>query len=116
MADDNQIKIHSNQYSKEGIGQQVIDMSVAIAKLSTDMEWVKETLIDIKNRLEHNDEEVKKIVGEFREYVDKRLEEHEERISELESFRAKIKGVAIAVGALLSSSLLIYLLGKVFGG
>lgn len=115
-SDPDQVNIHPNPYSKEGMGQSIIDMGVAIAKLTTDMEWVKGTLVDIKKSLDDNDEELKNMLHEYQRYVEARLNEHNDRIKDLENFRAKIKGVSIAISAFIGSGLIVWLISRVFGG
>ena len=112
----NQMKIHTDPYSKEGLGQQVIDMGMAIAKLSTDMEWVKKMLSEINAKLDSSNHELERMIKEYQMHVDNRLEDHEARIKELESFRAKLKGVAITITLLVSSGLVAYIIGKLVGG
>ena len=100
----------------DGINQRVMDMGTAIAKLSADMEWVKVALADISKKLDKNDDELKKAMAAYQDKVDRRLEDHEERIERLEDFRAKVKGVAIALSALSSSAVVVYLITKLIGG
>ena len=102
--------------NNDGINQRVMDMGEAIAKLTTDIDWVKGTLSEIKASLEHNDEEMKRMLRDYQSNVDKRLEEHEERIEKLEEFRSKAKGVAIALSALSSSAIVVYIITKLIGG
>ena len=94
----------------------MLDMSVAIGKLSTDMEWVKQTLIDIKKKLDDNENQFAKMIKEYQAQVDERFENHEKRIQNLESFRDRVKGVAITLTIFASSGLIVYVLSKLLGG
>lgn len=116
MGDDyGQIKVHPNPYSKEGLGQQVVDMSVAIAKLQTDMDWVKQALKDIKSLLDEEHQERNRMIDEFQEYVNKRLDDHEKRIQEQEERWSWTKGAIAGLSAITFILSLIQVL-KLLGG
>jgi len=122
VADEDQIKIHPNPFSKEGLGQKVMDMGVAIAKLATDMEWVKDRLAEIIEKLEKNDREINEMMKSYQSYVDQRFEGVDEkfealesRVEDLESFRDKVKGAALVIGTLITSGLIIWALNHAFG-
>jgi len=113
--DGEQTKIHENPFSKEGLGQRMIDMGVTIAKLSTDMEWVKGRLNEIIKILEKNDKDMREAVRMYQEDVDARFKHLETRVEDLESFRDKVKGATVVISLTLTSGVIVWLLTRVFG-
>jgi len=105
MAD--QEKVHNNPFSKEGLGKTVMDMGVVIAKLSTDMDWVKDTLKEIKETLEENNREYRRVVEEMRQEFDEKLSDHEERITDLEKKWSWLKGGLAGLGTIATIMMLI---------
>jgi len=81
---DDQRKVHANPWSHEGLGE-----SVAI--LRTDIEWIKQMLERLDEKLDKRDEEWKSMFREMREETDGRFKEMEDRITRLEGEVQKLK-------------------------
>jgi len=93
----------------------MMDMGVAIAKLSTDLEWVKSRLDEIISMLEKNNDELKEMVEMYQADTDQRIKELELKVEQLESFRDKVKGATVIISIAISSGLLIWALNHMFG-
>jgi len=107
--------VGSGENSGNGLSQKMMDMGVAIAKLSTDLEWVKSRLDEIIGMLEKNNDELKEMVEMYQADTDQRIKELELKVEQLESFRDRVKGAAVIVSIAISSGLLIWALNHMFG-
>lgn len=105
----------SGENSGNGLSQKMMDMGVAIAKLSTDLEWVKSRLDEIISMLEKNNDELKEMVEMYQADTDQRIKELELKVEQLESFRDKVKGATVIISIAISSGLLIWALNHMFG-
>jgi len=107
--------VGSGENSGNGLSQKMMDMGVAIAKLSTDLEWVKSRLDEIISMLEKNNDELKEMVEMYQADTDQRIKELELKVEQLESFRDKVKGATVIISIAISSGLLIWALNHMFG-
>lgn len=92
---DDQVKIHTNPLSKEGL-------AASIAKLSTDMEWIKQMLQQLDKKIDESNEGVKDMVDKFRQEQEELYHDHEERLRKLERDRNYMWGAIAALGAVVT--------------
>jgi len=93
--DDDQMKIHLNPLSKEGLASVVV-------KLSTDIEWIKKNSTELNEKVENNNTTMEELVKELKNDVSITLEDHEERIRDLERAKNRLWGAIGFLGALAS--------------
>lgn len=92
---DDKTNYDASLLSKEGL-------AVAMAKLSTDMEWVKEMLTQLSRKIDENNDSVARMIGEIKSEHDEKFKDHEERIRRLERDRNRLWGAISVLGAIIT--------------
>lgn len=100
----NQIDVHSNPLSKEGLVGSVIEIKEKLAEMSNDMTWVRESLRRIEETLKTKAEN-----DDITE-IKKTLNDHERRLREAEKHNYKEIGMAMVGSALISSGIILLVL------
>ena len=76
-----------------------------IGKILSDIEWLKKEFTEIKELVKESNDKMEKIIDDL-----------EERVKSLEEFRDKVKGAILVVATLFSGGAVVYILARILGG